>query len=345
MLNKTLDAKDIVENACQKGRGSFMAVVGFGAREDALNPLTAAKVYKQVVLPSTLYGAELWCNLTASQTLDLERTQRFCLKVAQGLRQTTRSDMCHSLLGMPRLSAFRDKCVLLFLQRLCSLPEHAVSRRVFKYRLNQMPQPRTGSVVGHMSSLLDRYGLSEVMDCFKEDGLFPSKGGWKATVIDALVTAEREAYNQRVLYDSDFVRFQRVHPDCFAPCVSWAAAKEVPNSLSLFHFVVNLTVKTVAAVDDEHDVILCEYCGILFTDSLLHRVTMCSKFNDVREQFWCFITENFPIELPRHLHSLMDEDLVCVLLGAPLVCPELDISDNELYIFLYRCAVFLYLLN
>ena len=340
ILNRSLDTKDIAENACQKGRGSFAAVVGFGARTVALNPLTSGKVYRQVVIPSTLYGAELWCNLTNGQSEDLEKMQRFCLKVAQGLIRTTRSDMCHTLLGMPRISAFIDKSILLFLQRLCKLPENAISKQVFVRRLEQVLDegPRGPSVVAHLVTLADKYGLSDSVTTFRQSGVFPGKAAWKRMVIDTLVNSEKELYYLRTSTDSDFVRFHKINPDCFTPSVVWAAAKGIPDSLELFRFLVKLTVEPLSA---QRDVTLCEFCGTLFADCLLHRVATCCEFDCEREKFWGFITDNFPIDVPVGLHNLPDDELVEALLGSPVDCTA-ALNDNMYGIFLYRCGVYLH---
>lgn len=343
ILNKSLGMNNIVENACQRGRSAFMSVVGFGGRADGLNPLTFAKVYRQVVLPTALYGSELWCNLTSTQVVELERMQRFCLKVAQGLKQTTRSDMCSSLLAMPRIKAVIDKSVLLFFHRLNSLPEGAMSRRVFIFRLNQTlhGRIRPGSVVHNMCNLLHQYGLSHIVDQWNNDRTLPSKAAWKNMVINSVVDSERNAYHQRVMNDPDFRCFVKVHPDCFCPSAAWMAAKEIPNSLDLFRFVVELTVRPMPPDDSCQN--LCELCGMFFFHSTMeHRVCICSRFNEVREQFWNFITDNFPIELQRYLNLLSDDELVTTLLGAPVNCDELQMIDAMNYVFLYRCAVFLY---
>ncbi len=311
ILTKMLDSKDIVHNACQKGRGSFAAIVGFGARSHSLNPITAGKLYKQVIIPTVLYGAELWGHLPAREILELERMQRLCLKVSQGLRKTTRSDMCHSLLGMPRISAFVDKSALLFVQRLCSLPEHAVSKMVFVHRLAQTDIPRADnrSVVYHLVSLMESYGLSESIINFKDNGEFPTKAAWRAKVMDVLVQSERQAFMLRTMHDPDFTRFHQIQPDCFTPCAAWVAAKVIPDSLPLFSFIVKLIVSPPESTVPGSEPRLCELCGLTYSDSMTHRVVMCSSFCDVREQFWDFVTDKFPLEVARYLHNLPDDEL------------------------------------
>lgn len=46
---------------CDKGRKAYFAFANIGT--NSVNPLTLTKLYKSVVLPSVLYGCELWNSL------------------------------------------------------------------------------------------------------------------------------------------------------------------------------------------------------------------------------------------------------------------------------------------
>jgi hypothetical protein len=59
LLNATFDSSARIANACTKGRQSYFAL----KTSEQLNPITIAKLYKMVVLPSVLYGSELWCDI------------------------------------------------------------------------------------------------------------------------------------------------------------------------------------------------------------------------------------------------------------------------------------------
>ena len=59
-----------------------------------VNPLTATSLYRKDILPSLLYGCELWNELSISDTKKLRQLQHFLVKDMQGFETRTRSDMC-----------------------------------------------------------------------------------------------------------------------------------------------------------------------------------------------------------------------------------------------------------
>ena len=64
-------------------------------------------------------------------------------------------------------------------------------------------------------------------------------------------------------------------------------------------------------------------CGLLDSPCVL-----CED----REQFWAFVTDNLPGDVHRHLVNLPDEQLVDVLLGAPI---EMNITEGTQYKLLF----------
>jgi len=69
-----------------------------GTHPKALNPITSAKISKQTVCASSLYGCELW-NLSQKEIYMLERDQNFIVKSVQGFDLKPRTDMANRLLG------------------------------------------------------------------------------------------------------------------------------------------------------------------------------------------------------------------------------------------------------
>lgn len=115
------------QQACKKGKNAFFAI---NFSRD-INPLTSANLYQKVIIPSVLYGSELWNNLTVHERDSLNRLQRFILKNIQGFPTRTRSDMVESMLGFHNLLAEIDKRKLLFFNKLCHLEDNHVSKQLF----------------------------------------------------------------------------------------------------------------------------------------------------------------------------------------------------------------------
>ena len=58
VINRKCRLSDRIAASCTKGRKSYFALSDLGS--PYLNPLTTSHLYKTVVLPSVLYGCELW---------------------------------------------------------------------------------------------------------------------------------------------------------------------------------------------------------------------------------------------------------------------------------------------
>ena len=93
-MNSRFKATERATNACRKGRNAFFATNGIMSK--STKPCILVKLYKSIVLPTVLYGCEMWNNLKSVDLTNLNRFQHFIVKRIQNLRTCTRSDMCQS---------------------------------------------------------------------------------------------------------------------------------------------------------------------------------------------------------------------------------------------------------
>jgi hypothetical protein len=64
VINDKLTLSDRILSACRKGQKSYYALNEIGS--NYLNPITLSHLYKSVVLPTVIYGCELWNKLSTS---------------------------------------------------------------------------------------------------------------------------------------------------------------------------------------------------------------------------------------------------------------------------------------
>lgn len=81
-MNSKFDPSGRWSNACSKWRQAFFAL-----------KTSISKLYKRVIIPSILYGCEVWCDLCAKDIETLNTFHHFIAKHAIGLPCHTRSDM------------------------------------------------------------------------------------------------------------------------------------------------------------------------------------------------------------------------------------------------------------
>ncbi len=78
--NSNNEYKERINERCQKGLNAFYAMVGLGVKPAGLNPLTSTKLYKKIIVPTTLYGCELWNDVTQSDINTITRHQHTIVK-------------------------------------------------------------------------------------------------------------------------------------------------------------------------------------------------------------------------------------------------------------------------
>lgn len=338
-LDVNFSPSKCIEKACNKGRGALLSLAGTGVRPKGLNPLTSANLYKQAVVPCSLYGSELWSNMSKCDKHKLEIMHRFCIKVIQDLPPRTRTDMAQSLIGVPGLEEFIDRRKLIFIRQLTELPSECVAKEIFLLRLCQYK-------VGHISMkgcipdlvrVLDKYQLAEYIIQYHNNATkFPSKEQWKMICDEAITANYRRCYHLRTMNDDDFKRFNIVKPEPLSPSSHWLCALRIPYSLP----ILTSAVKVLCQMDNK-DVTLCEYCGVLHKDCVFHKSTVCPITSALRDEFFDCLIDNFSLQTNVLLNNMSEDELLNALLGA--CSPELDslISDEQYCYYLYLCSLYL----
>ena len=118
-LNAYQNNTQLVKQSVSKVRGALMAINGSGA--DGMSCSSAVKLYKTVVLPRALYGAELWSDLGTGELNTIEKAHRFCLKYIQHLPKCTKTIIVQSMVNVYSMETYIDIRKLQFFGRLCTL--------------------------------------------------------------------------------------------------------------------------------------------------------------------------------------------------------------------------------
>ena len=130
-------------------------------------------LYKTVVLPSVLFGCELWNNLSYSDLHRLNTFQHFVCKNALNLPKLCRSDICESFFDVLPIEAEIDTRKLLFLGRLCRLNSTALTKKIFMTRLYAFTYNLARTQRGFIPEtikLLQKYGLTDHLQSWLQDG-------------------------------------------------------------------------------------------------------------------------------------------------------------------------------
>ena len=325
-ITSQMKCKSKIEKACKKGRGSFYSIIGFGSRQNALNPVTTVNLYKKVVLSSALYGCETWSNMTKTDNQTINIFQHRCLKVIQNLPLQTRSVMVETLVHLHPITSEINKRKLLFLQKLCNMSEDYLSKQIFLRRLFQF-QNRNNTVVqlGFIPDIyiiLKRYNLNMYIDQYINSATFPSKAKWKQIVKHALNNTERMVATDMLNTVYTLSRFRSVFNETNK---YWEAAKTQTD----FKYIRTL-LKIITRLPDQ-TVNICEKCNMHYEDLPLHILTECTITSAHRELFMDCVAIYFPFEVHNTLITLSKDELLLSILGkhfTNLLQEDSDLHNN-----------------
>ncbi|CAG2184978.1 unnamed protein product [Mytilus edulis] len=308
-MDRTIDV-------CRTLRATVISLIRLGVHPAILNPIVCSKFVKQVCYPKALYGCELWGKLTSTEWLMLERTQHYICKNIQGLPRRTRSDMCLPMIGWFSIESYVDEKKLYFLGRICNLPCESISfriliRRVNDFKYNDGSYSNLGFTVD-IINILRKYELSSYFNDFCETGLFPTPLIWKRIVKTAVAAFEIVNWTRRINIDDDFVAFKMIKKD-YTPHPAWTIALKRPNLRKQAHFLIS--VCCIVKDNDNRQYILCDRCGKMFLDPIVHTISSCDYLDETRENFWCEIINIDPITFSIFLSNMSDEELFYYLLS------------------------------
>ena len=295
----------------QKGRNAFHAMIGYGVKPLGINPITAISLYRKIILPSVLYGCEIWNNLSTTEINEIDKFQRYIVKRVQGLPVRTRTDMCESMLGLHPLSSEITIRKLLFLHKIISLPGDSICQMIFlrKLYLYLSGSTITMGFIPDICQLLCEYNLQYILSGSWDIARLPSKSQWKKHVKAAVHSRYTLLWRQRLYCHSDFARFRKLHTSV-APAVVWKMSYSGCD-LKLCDFIARLWSSI-----PEPGNYLCLHCKSYYSDSLSHLVAECKCSQPLKERFLHDCRGILPPELVDTLISADADTFLTIVLSA-----------------------------
>lgn len=182
-ISINIKLKPNIQEVAKAIRCSFVSIVGPGLSLNGWNPLISIKLYRQMCLPSACYGCELWGPLSAQDTKLLERSHRYCVKLAQRLPVRTRTDACTAMVKFPSLLMYIDYRKLIFLRRLMLSNDKKTVHHIYQAILKHYTEnvTTTTGFIPDIVEVLKKYELSGYLEDFIKNGNVPGKFQWKTT--------------------------------------------------------------------------------------------------------------------------------------------------------------------
>lgn len=336
-LSGNFSSGNRTEQACIKAKFQMSSLMSIGACPGALNPICACALWRTVGIPTSLYGCELWNNLTTSEIELLERTQRFNAKRIQGLDPMTRSEAATGSIGLWSMEGTIDKAKLIYFGRLCRSREILLSKRIFTARLSSYILEQAKQRLGFIPDIiraLNKYSLTNYLTTYLDEHLFPSKLSWRKIVYDGIEEIEIDKWKNGMLHKSELRFYRRIHRN-LKPLDLWEVAKRNPCNKSSIALLVNIvcgntpqTFKSWVIRDDSHN--NCKFCDVLISNASFHFIMSCPNFNLWRNELWDAITDIFHVQLTAELFSLDETEMYEKIISGnvPIRYAELYLHDQ-----------------
>ena len=324
-------------------KASFISITSRMTGPYGVNPSSAMKIYNACVLPRALFGCELWNSISYHDMQQLETAHRFCLKRAQNLPISTRTDMVTSLLGATSLEVYIDLTKLSFLGLLCRVPAGHLVRQLLLHRFFQLrfcSKPGLG-FIPDIVRILHKYNLQQYSWNIPEPN-FPSRTSWKRICKAAVYGREESAWKARMDSDADFGLFREVQTQLRMSSI-WSVAKVRPDSLPLMKLLAKCCCQRATNASTE-----CRFCSHKCSIEIEHLMFECTLNDNIRKlhSFQNNValiniqTYNFLNSVPKHrlvhyIFGRIDDDLTKTL--------DVDTYPNFMIVCANLCAELLQL--
>lgn len=325
--DKYMGLDNNIDDASSKLKRTFLSLINSGINETGFHPITSKHLYSSVVLPTALYGSELWSSMSRSHLDEIEKAHRFCIKYTQALPKRTRTDIAFGLLGVKPIEFEIDIRKLTFLGQLCRLPSQNIHKQIFNQRLVSYTYA-TGvrfGLVPDIMHILDKYSLNHVLQDYLQTGHFMSKCAWKDLIKTKINSCVATEWQERILHDNNLCQFAMIH-DTYEPCKFWTFSKS--NSKYLKYS--QICVKLIALLFTESGTLYCRACGLFYNSSFTEHVILYCKSTTVpRIKLWDRLLSRFGVQNYKTFISLTPYDQVIALLTAfqNILSDEQDKSD------------------
>ena len=271
------------ETMTRKGYTSLGLLKAYGFHDDGLSPLTCATLWHRMLIPSMLYGCEVWGKLPISELNSLEVVQNRVAKHIQGLHRRTHNEVVRGLLGWHTMSGQVELCKLNFVRKLLDLPHTSIIKTVFisqLYILTLLPSYiNDRSLTYDLWALLVKHSMDGAIVQYLKGGTMDSKNLWKQVAKASVHAAEESLWNEGLIR-KHATRFASIHHE-LRPSRIYQTLK---YNMRLRRHLMNIVkLQAFPELSEEDD---CAMCGRKYTDTVEHYVMRCEGLLDERSKLW-----------------------------------------------------------
>ena len=296
-IRNTIFDSDIsgISERISKGRRSFNAQSGIGIRKGGVTIFTCNILFWTIVVPTTIYGCELWILDDAVLTL-LEDFQNYIGKKVQRLHPRSPNICSYYGLCWMRLERMVQIRKMMFIRTIMVMGDHDLPKTIFCERAKlYFSNLEAGIENVSRSAVFDLLNTStvfnmqnEIRNMVERQHFYPKsiwknmvwKKGWELECVYWRI--ERQMHKSLDLLSgvSNVTRYNNW----------WALSDKYPERMRECEIIVKILCHASALRDDDVKYKsqlgtnrMCDMCNEYETEDARHFVLHCSFFNDVRD--------------------------------------------------------------
>ena len=333
ILSSDMTSHTRSQSSSNKGYRNLGMLKAAGFCFHGLSPTTCATIWKGMLVPSMLYGCEVWGHIPIKEQQIFESVQNRIARHIQGLHKRTHREIVRGLLGWHTIAGTVDQCKLNFIYRLMSLPHNSVIKHVFLsqiYMIILMPASDTSkkSLTYDLWSVVIKYDLCTYAFSYLAGGSLENKSQWKMLVRAAISTQEESKWIDG-LQQKGAKRFLQNHQHLTTHPIYKALRYQPQNKIPLVNLVKLLAFPEKCREEQ------CGHCHGIYTDTVHHYVMDCTGLIMERNLAWGALLDTISCENEAHFMSWCDSKMLNTLLGKYNVCFK---TDEEYYGFINSSA-------
>jgi len=296
-----------------KGYANLGMLKASGFHSEGLSPLTCSNLWQRLLIPSMLYGCEVWGDLPKREMNVFETVQKRIGKHIQGLHKRTHDEIVRGLLGWTTIAGTIDKCKLKFIYKMCSLPPDNIIKYIFLCQLYSIIfAPQTADMKSYtynLWSVIIQHDMTGYVLSYLTGGTLENKKLWSQVAGQAVLAHEQRKWKAG-LCNKGAHRFLRVH-QTLQPSVLYSIIKcRMECRKSLMNMVRLLAYPEKSDTTD-----ICTACHQEYTDTVEHYVMRCEGLVESRSNAWDNILDGLDCDQEVQLLSYTDQDFLDIILS------------------------------